>query len=179
MLAMTEENAMEMGFYWASQSGENSNAQFEKYYKKYFNIAQYCGSKNNNSCFPNEFYYLNGQKVPTSSSGSSNRAYYGLSDGTALAFEATIDKSGGDDKCFCIFLVDINGKKRPNTIGKDIFELRVFNDGKLDFSWMYWDRKALVSTQRYACNKNAVDAGYACGALILQDGWQIKDDYPW
>ena len=31
MLSMTEENAMEMGFYWASQSGETSNAKFEKY----------------------------------------------------------------------------------------------------------------------------------------------------
>ncbi len=28
-----------------------------------------------------------------------------------------------------------------------------------------------------ACNKN--QNGVCCAALIMRDGWQIKDDYPW
>ena len=33
------------------------------------------------------------------------------------------------------------------------------------------------SSYKYNCSKNA--RGMWCGALIMKDGWQIKDDYPW
>ena len=31
----------------------------------------------------------------------------------------------------------------------------------------------------YSCNKTSSLAGVYCGALIMLDNWQIKDDYPW
>ena len=33
----------------------------------------------------------------------------------------------------------------------------------------------------YGCNndKNKREPGMLCGAMILQDGWKISDDYPW
>ena len=38
-------------------------------------------------------------------------------------------------------------------------------------------REELLSDSQYMCNKNQNMAG--CSALIMKDGWQIKDDYPW
>ena len=35
----------------------------------------------------------------------------------------------------------------------------------------------LSSVINVACNKTK--SGSACSALIMMDGWEIKDDYPW
>ena len=74
-----------------------------------------------------------------------------------------------------IFLVDINGFEPPNTQGKDIFWMNVSTStGKFQFygaNINYSSRASLLK----ACK----NAGYLCGNLIMYDGWQIKDDYPW
>jgi len=38
-----------------------------------------------------------------------------------------------------------------------------------------------VTTTFSDCNKNGTEynSGLYCAALIMYDGWQIKDDYPW
>ena len=91
---------------------------------------------------------------------------------------------------------DINGTKGPNRIGRDIF---VFdgsdygsNDKYLVHFWgQFWGRNGLMNdnvtenvqnSRGYGCskkNKYGYYAGFYCGALIIQDGWKISDDYPW
>ena len=85
--------------------------------------------------------------------------------------------------------VDINGRKKPNTFGKDVFHFYLIKDtGKfLPIAWddggynnPITDRNILKngpSRQNYQCNKDGI--GLWCGALIMQDGWKISDDYPW
>jgi prepilin-type N-terminal cleavage/methylation domain-containing protein len=79
---------------------------------------------------------------------------------------------------------DINGDKKPNTIGKDIFvmgfgsslnyKLRFEGAGKYSNP----PREEILSN---GCkrNSNGYYNAYYCGYLIQIDGWQIKDDYPW
>ena len=85
--------------------------------------------------------------------------------------------------------VDINGRKKPNTFGKDVFSFYLIkNTGKfLPIAWddrgynnPITDRNILKngpSIYNYQCNKDGI--GHWCGALIMQDGWKISDDYPW
>ena len=103
------------------------------------------------------------------------------------------------------FFVDINGAaKGPNTLGKDIhpfiFSWGTDDDGgtgrcrtKLGFFPYGLHCKDLHSrdeikkgfetngVQANNCLKgsNKAQAGGTCGALIMYDGWEIKDDYPW
>ena len=51
--------------------------------------------------------------------------------------------------------------------------------GKLIPSWIDGGtRETLLGTENNSyCNKNK--KGIACLAVILMDGWEIKDDYPW
>ena len=101
------------------------------------------------------------------------------------------------------FWVDINGPlKRPNTIGKDIFpfimswgnagEIPSVVDGTdcLKKLGVYpyglhcketLSREELLEDETYPCSKNTgkAMAGGFCGALIVYDGWQILNDYPW
>ena len=91
---------------------------------------------------------------------------------------------------------DINGTKGPNRIGRDIFVFDGRNFGSNDkylvhFWGQFWGRNGLMNdnvtenvqnSHGYGCskkNKYGYYAGFYCGALIIQDGWKISDDYPW
>jgi hypothetical protein len=77
-------------------------------------------------------------------------------------------------------IVDLNGNKKPNIIGKDAFCMR-FNRGQNKLIFIDpGDRNFLKNNSIYGCNKTASDQpGLYCGALIQYDGWKIADDYPW
>ena len=93
---------------------------------------------------------------------------------------------------------DINGTKGPNRIGRDVFVFDGRNYATGDKYYIkfwgqapWWGREELVgdnisedlqNSGGYGCskeNKYGLYAGYYCGALIMLDGWQIKQDYPW
>lgn len=70
---------------------------------------------------------------------------------------------------FVIVYVDINGKQKPNIWGRDAFMMRInTRTGRLEF---------LTKVTRED-NVRGCPYGLVCGALILQDNWEIKDDYP-
>lgn len=90
--------------------------------------------------------------------------------------------------------IDINGNKRPNTIGKDLFQFAITKDngvvpfGYGDFgvtnpdgtkyqNFGNYDRDKITGTDSYACNKEKY--GIWCSALIMMDGWTMSKDYPW
>ena len=84
--------------------------------------------------------------------------------------------------------IDINGFKKPNQLGKDFFVFSIispdglvpygYKDGGISgMSYNTFDRNKLKSSVDYACN--ARHKGIWCSALIMTDGWEIKDDYPW
>ena len=103
------------------------------------------------------------------------------------------------------FVVDINGPNRgENTLGKDVFpfimqfnktvevngvssnvlseKVGVFPLGLSLKRKLSRDELISVDTEylelnRYKCSKEYF--GLLCGALIITDGWEIKDDYPW
>lgn len=85
------------------------------------------------------------------------------------------------------YLVDLNGFKKPNRIGVDVFALTVTPDGVQTFKWddgeslsVKRDREALhngPSGHNYQCNSDS--RGMWCAAMIEKDGWEIKNDYPW
>jgi len=93
---------------------------------------------------------------------------------------------------------DINGSKNPNIIGKDIFVFdivpqaaAIYNAGNGDLLWnikiggVYPDGYGTnISGSSYTyrgCGSDVTGstAGRSCGMKIVQDGYQIKSDYPW
>ena len=95
-----------------------------------------------------------------------------------------------EDIDYKAFAIDANGKKGPNVLGKDLFAFVIQRDygltplgyqsgGRGSERFGEYNRAVVKSNTQYACNRNAPDAGYWCTALLLMDGWQFKDDYPW
>jgi len=108
-------------------------------------------------------------------------AFIVLNDGTILGVSidthnyGTIENPDHRLTSF-MFSVDLNGLKSPNCSGKDIFLLKLnISTGKLEF-YNY-------SVSSYADIKRMCHSGgnesRQCGHLIMLDGWDIKDDYPW
>jgi len=74
-----------------------------------------------------------------------------------------------------IFIADINGRQKPNVIGKDIFEFEYFN-GKFAARGAEFDKNDL-KTEANGCHKEGT--GAFCAQMIMLDNWQISEDYPW
>lgn len=128
---------------------------------------------------------------------------YILSNGMILMKDAA-----GISLGFIVYMIDINGNKRPNKMGRDIFSFYLFNHdtltetshknvtkdiksnlypGSLDEKGMphyYESRDYIMSSASHrGCNKQSAGGhsgiGSACAVVIMKDGWEISKDYPW
>ena len=102
-----------------------------------------------------------------------------LTDGTIVGF--MIDNSGGKMQILYVY-VDLNGDKKPNRLGRDIFVFKfISNTNKINFAGVRLSRDRLLNgSDREICSKSGGDyAGFYCGAVIQYDNREIKDDYPW
>ena len=103
-----------------------------------------------------------------------------LNDGSILQIRMSTTNYGTDedrdDKFVDIYIIaDINGLRGANTVGKDIFMFQVESlTGKFDFYHNY-----LKNNTRQEVYNRCKAAPNTCGRLIIMDGWEIKDDYPW
>ena len=100
--------------------------------KPYLKIIEDCGVGEKSDCAPGDngkFKDLAGNK--RNESFSSDDYYtFRLNDGTAVALRITNACNNLDTNCV-EFYIDTNGKKYPNTLGKDIFYFAGFGSGKL------------------------------------------------
>jgi len=105
-----------------------------------------------------------------------------------------------------LLIVDIDGPKGKNTMGRDVFCFYIFDKGNkvnanTSFSGGLYPgsykgangepqmdnaRTSLMTASTRNCNKNASDlgggrpgGGAGCAAVIAIDGWTIAPDYPW
>ena len=139
-----------------------------------------------------KYNYLNGEACgEVLCTGASYTVF--LPDGSSLTLSAYQNLKNGR-----VIMIDVNGYKKPNTLGKDVFSYAIIKKyglspfGYKDFGSLAdeeanpdalnqvfgeYDRDILTGTKGYACNKDK--KGFWCSALILMDGWEIKDDYPW
>ena len=157
----------------------NAKDFFDTYIASNLVVAKYCGTKN--GCWNTVGGYTLKGDID-SDSPSLNKRWYTLmlSDGVFIALEK-------QDNAHIHLKIDINGEKRPNTNGKDIFIMtltsKALNDGvhNVDKPGLYMYGQGLtrdeLTASYYGCARNRV--GYHCGAILLMDGWEMKEDYPW
>lgn len=87
---------------------------------------------------------------------------------------------------FCYIYVDLNGKKKPNMLGKDVFVFCITREAPKKFE-IYGrssnlSRDDLINPIYGSCVKTDTYnyyKGQTCGLLIQMDSWKISDDYPW
>lgn len=115
---------------------------------------------------------------------SDNANIIDLASGAQLFIADTVIDKSATRKTF---IVDINGFKKPNQFGKDLFCLSLDNqkgvkacqndDGVYGVEHTRQELLNGPSGHAYQCNRSG--RGMWCAAVIIMDGWEIKDDYPW
>lgn len=103
-----------------------------------------------------------------------------LPDGTAIGMFSNVP--GG----YIWIFMDLNAKNPPNRLGKDVFMTELYREKRV-VMWGYGaayieqTRERMLNDYGYPCKKGTHKqyAGGFCGNLMIMDGWEIKDDYPW
>lgn len=164
--------------YWDTKL--NGHAFFEKYLKNYFINPKEITNSQLNTKF--ERKWLNGLRYNGTTYAGDNTSHFLLNDGSMISINLHDIAEEG------LWVgIDINGFKSPNTLGKDTFVF-FFNPkhGLSPFGTTgtpethlctNCTRAKLLSGNQNSCNKN--NLGRWCTYLIINDGWEIKDDYPW
>ena len=102
--------------------------------KPYLKIIEDCGVGEKSDCAPGDngkFKDLTGRKR-TEDFSSSDYYSFRLNDGTAVAIQLKTKAECISSESNCMnFYIDTNGKKYPNTLGKDIFYFNGYGNGKL------------------------------------------------
>ncbi len=99
-------------------------------------------------------------------------------DGTVVFYTRNTEDNNGNPIYVTngLFYVDINGPKKPNVIGKDVFIFNVVDNDNIK-PYCYEYSKEYINRH---CNKSVSDKNYnCCTAKVINDGWQFKSDYPW
>ncbi len=113
-------------------------------------IVQNCGTTGDSCIWTKQYNYLNGKGAGAYGGGNMYKVV--LMNGTSLSFGTWTDNERID------FFIDINGTKRPNTIGKDLFCISWFRDKGLY-------PLGAPETGGYTCNKNS--DGWGCTYHVL------------
>jgi len=74
-----------------------------------------------------------------------------------------------------VLMVDINGVKRPNIAGKDVFYYHVANNGELVPFGLFETKSTVEQYSRwnYTCNQKE-SLGTGCAGRIFEEDWKIK-----
>ena len=164
---------------------------YDNFLKPNLKIDKYC-APSTADCWSDDILGLNGNTHGGIVNNRQGHNSFVVSSGYSVYYWLNASGKGG------WFFVDLNGTKKPNIIGKDIFTFLWYNtagngikpglfaDGLCCYGKKNPTREDIISGEYNnpktnwttgACSKN--DTGVSCAALIQLDGWEIKDDYPW
>jgi prepilin-type N-terminal cleavage/methylation domain-containing protein len=153
----------------------SSNFTKELYNKlsKYMHIEKNCGTSNRNDCWADKTYAKNGQYGKwflTDGKWSGGGEAYGiaLNDGTTIFIdiwvESTVNSVGVTKNLFgdanLGFFIDVNGVKKPNVVGKDIFAFVLTEKGITPGG---------ADNNSVNCDNRSTNNNWDCAAKVLRD----------
>lgn len=107
------------------------------------------------------YKFLNGAQIPKNSRYNTRLFAY-QENGSLLAFKLLSCNCNNDSPC-AIALIDLNGKKKPNRIGKDIFGINIYKQKVEAFGAEFTNTELIEECK---LNKN----GTACSEYYLRGG---------
>ena len=170
----------------AIQRSEVDNGEFKSW--NFVNSTSNIASKN--TAFMEQYIepYFKGMKLCSKdicqSGISSNDRRYLLNNGTEIDFYTNYG--------YLHFMVDVNNIKGKNTMGYDKFYFCSGNslNRLLPFGWYEGVTRNNIFTgynfndggsnhKIYCKASSGTYDRHACTLLLMMDGWEFKDDYPW
>ena len=156
---------------------ENNNVGAANFLRDYFKIAKDCGTTLT-PCFADSYETLNGENFTL----EEPQAVVSLTSGAAISiFNNRLDYQGSpywtDENgvrhyepyhgAFQI-QVDINGQKEPNILGRDLFYMELYSDGKV--------AETYSGARGWGVDNPCAEGdtyGIGCFDTIVNDGWKM------
>ena len=150
---------------------------FKKFWAPYIKVHMYCDSYSTCGYDRDTFDTLNYTNKPMVVPNNMGTAFI-TTDGIFYNIRVaggTADNSSGE------IFVDLNGPKKPNMIGKDVFILsRVDDDVKGGVVVPFCSGNDLEDINSQCSAKGTMTSnGYCCAEKIKHAGWNIDKSYPW
>ena len=162
---MTDRNALNL-----KEAGLTTKEAGAEWMKNYFRIVQDCSAKTADCFAAGHYKRLNGSAIDIFDYTNVNA--YVLASGAAVYVSPRADGR-------ITFFMDINGKKGPNIIGRDVFAVMIYNNGVMDDSGeIAVTDGPLTKEQRDTlfeehCKKGNGGYWWGCFGKILNDNWQM------
>lgn len=165
--AITQHNATTL-----TETPYNNNVP--NLFKDNLKVVQEC-TTTRTPCFASEYKFLDGTTFNSWVTGpSANNPCLALANGASVCTDGTFASDGYSNGRYIYYgwssmHIDINGSQGPNVLGRDLFFVTLYSDGKLADS--YWPE----SLDRYDSDGCSKDFAYGAGCLtkIMNDGWKM------
>ena len=159
------DNGPSQNWDWGIQGGESTSTDFfNTFWKPYLRVQKICTTYKDCSYTNSTYDMVNGGPSWLSLATNTSRTLLALQDGTILCIVSSSYDSDGNPISYRFIYADINGAKKPNSIGRDVFVFTLSSSGLTPYGTA---NDCITTDSRH------------CAAKIISDGWQIKDDYPW
>lgn len=160
-----ENNALDL-----KEAGLSSDSAIDEWMKKHFKIVKDCRVNASDCLAIGEYKRMNGSKEEILLDWKGN--VYVLESGAVVMISTP--RANGNMSVY----IDINGKKGPNIIGRDLFATMLYKNGIMDdFGELSNVSAPLTKEQRETLYKNYCNktGGYwwGCFGKILNDNWQM------
>lgn len=157
----------------AEAKSMTNDAYFNKFWAPYLKTSIIC--KTYKQCgydLARPFKYQNGGIYDFNFVSTSARTTFYTSEGFLYV---VLIYGGKDSLPSSDIYVDINGSKKPNILGKDVFILKRVLDG---------EKGGVVLPDCYNLTNERIDeycksSGTCCAEKIKRAGWNIDKSYPW
>ncbi len=158
--------------------------------EKYLGVVKSGNTNDSDANFP-DYSLLNGTKATiqslpcsgqASGTGSCTRDYDVLKDGSIIIWD-TADTTATRD-IYTSVIVDVNGFKKPNQQGRDVFRFAISREGRVlpygmvgisidsSHGWGSYTSVTHHNGEAYSdCDLSST--GYGCAARLMQNGWKM------
>ena len=156
------------------EAGLTESGALTDFFKTYFKVINDCGT-HQRPCFASNYKKLSGYVIGDVSVMPTNVT---IISGVSIAADIADANAGGNSR-IASFIVDINGKKGPNTAGRDLFVLGLYNNGIIDEFGLAASPLPQGGTEQgrenlfknLCMSSNNVYSG--CFGKILNDNWEM------
>ena len=163
----TDRNAVNL-----REAGLNSQTAAEEFIEKYFKIVQKCGT-DKTPCFEETSNYkkLSGNQL---TGWTTPMTHYVIASGASIGV-----RYNSSNEMICEIYVDVNGKKGPNIVGRDLFPIFLYNNGLIDDDNEQLNLNGPLSKEERdasfnnICQNNNGNMWHGCFGKILNDNWEM------
>jgi type II secretory pathway pseudopilin PulG len=159
---------------WNYAHSETFTTEVYNKLSKYMHISKNCGTTNRNDCWADKIYAKNEKYsywFTNNGKWDGGEETYGfiLNDGTAalstILINSNITKLGISkniilDDSTLVFFIDVNGAKKPNVVGKDIFAFVLTEKGIMP---------AGADNESVNCDNRNTNNNWDCAAKVLKE----------